>query len=40
MSQDELSKEPPADAPDEPIQKELSVHDSDNESSMDPKAEA
>ena len=40
MSQEEISKEPPPDAPKEPTQKELSVHDSDNEPSMNPEAEA
>ena len=40
MSQEELSKEPLADAPDKPVQKELSVHNYNNESSTDPNAEA
>ena len=35
VSQEELSKELVVDALDKPIQKELSVHNSDNESSMD-----
>ena len=39
MSQEELSKEPPIDAPDALVQKELSAHESNNELSMDPKAE-
>ena len=34
MSHEELSKEPTPNAPEEPAQKELSTHDSDNESSM------
>ena len=40
MSQEEWSKESPLDAPEEPAQKELSIHDCDNESSMDPEVEA
>ena len=37
--QEELSKEPPVDAPDEPVQKDLNVHNSDNELSMEPEAD-
>ena len=40
MSEEELSKEPPADAPDELVQKELTIHDSDNESSTKPDSES
>ena len=40
MSQEELSKEPPADAPDEPVHKKLSVHESNNELSMNPDPKA
>ena len=39
MIQEEISKEPPADAPDEPLEKKLSVHDFDNESLIDLDAE-
>ena len=37
MSQKELSKEQPLDAQEEPAHKDLSTHDSDNESSTDPE---
>ena len=37
VSQEELSKDLPPDSPEEPAQKELSIHDSNNESSMDPQ---
>ena len=40
MSQEELSKEPPPESPKYPSQKELSIHDSDNELSTDPEGEA
>ena len=41
MSQEELSKESPPDAPDhELVYKEKSVPDSDSESSTNPEAEA
>ena len=37
MSQQELYKEIPLEAPKDPIPLELSAHDSDNESSIDPE---
>ena len=40
VSQEELSKETPLDAPEELFQKELSIHDSENESSTGLEAEA
>ena len=40
VSQEELSKEMPHDAPEEPTKKELSIHDSDNESLTNSEAEA
>ena len=36
---EELFKEPPPNAPEEPAQKEMSIHNSNNESLMDPEAE-
>ena len=40
VSQEELSKEQPPDALEEPTKRELSIHDSDNESSMETEVEA
>ena len=37
MIQEELSKQNPLDAPEEPAQKDLSTHDSENESSIEPE---
>ena len=37
VSQEELEKELPPKVPKDPTPQELSTHDSDNESSMDPK---
>ena len=37
VSQEEISNEPPPDALEEPTQQELSNHDYENDSSIDPK---
>ena len=37
VSQEELSKDQPMDASEEPAQKDLSTHDFDNKSSIDPE---
>ena len=37
MIQEDLDKDIPLESPEDPIPMELSAHDSDNESSMDPE---